>query len=81
MERFVDAGVASGRYRDANDVVHDGLRLLERIDRDEALKIAELKRAVAVGIEAADRGQTVIIPLDEVPEFLSHLGETGVPNG
>ena len=38
---------------------------------------AELIRAVGIGLAAADRGETTTITLDEVPEFLARLGETG----
>lgn len=46
FERFVQGQVASGRYRDASEVIRSGLRLLEA---DEA-RVQALKSAMDEGI-------------------------------
>jgi len=49
LEQFVEAEVASGRYRDRDAVISHGLRLLQQ-DRDEALEGIRLGLAdVAAG--------------------------------
>lgn len=38
---------------------------------------AEFRRAVEIGIAAAERKETTTITLDEVPGFLARIGKTG----
>jgi len=47
LETFVDATVASGRYRSASEVVRAALRLLEKQER-------RVERETKVSAEAAD---------------------------
>jgi antitoxin ParD1/3/4 len=49
FESFIDEQVRSGRYNNASEVVRAGLRLLEDWEELRALKLAELRRAVAEG--------------------------------
>lgn len=50
---FIQTQVASGRYKNASEVIRAGLRLLE----DEETRIADLKKAIQEGIHSgvADR--------------------------
>ena len=43
FDRFVEAQVSSGRFRDASEVVQAGLRLLEQ---EDAMEDAQLARAI-----------------------------------
>jgi antitoxin ParD1/3/4 len=56
---LVKAKVASGRYRTTSEVVREALRLLERIDPQDAAQVEALRRAWAEGADSADAG-----PLD-----------------
>jgi putative addiction module CopG family antidote len=47
--------IEAGHYPSENAVIDEALRLLE--EREEAVKLAELRRDVADGIEQADRGE------------------------
>lgn len=48
FEEFVDAKISSGRFKNASEVIHAGLRLLE----EEEAKIIALKNAISEGIES-----------------------------
>ena len=45
LERFVTDAVAQGRYRDASDVVRAGVKLLRRVETEQARLIASFERA------------------------------------
>lgn len=48
FEDFVDDKIATGRFKNASEVIRAGLRLLE----EEEIKIQQLKRAITDGIES-----------------------------
>ena len=48
FEEFVKQQIASGRYKDANEVISAGLRLLENEDH----RAAELQYAIQEGIDS-----------------------------
>lgn len=54
-EQFIRSVIEAGHYPSENAVIDEALRLLE--ERDEAAKLAELRRDIADGIEQADRGE------------------------
>ena len=62
LGRLVQGKVQSGRYLSASEVVREALRLLEERDQLRDLKLQELRKFVAVGMEQADRGE--VAPLD-----------------
>jgi len=59
LEQLVHQKVESGRYLSASEVVREALRLLEERDQLRDLKLEELRKFVAVGIEQADRGELI----------------------
>ena len=56
LQEFVDHELASGRYQSTEDIVVEGLRLLQR-DRREAME------GIKEGLAESERGEG--IPLDE----------------
>ncbi len=76
-DRIVDQLVRSGRFRDADEVVREGLRLVaeEEIDEDFGLSLDELRAAVAVGEEAMARGD--YREFSSVDDLVAHLDELG----
>ncbi|MFN7199937.1 MAG: type II toxin-antitoxin system ParD family antitoxin, partial [Bacteroidota bacterium] len=56
FEEFVDNKVASGRYKNASEVIRAGLRLLE----EEEIKFIALKKALNTGIK-------IVIAHDFIP--------------
>lgn len=61
FDRYVREAVASGRFRDAGEVVLEGLRLLEETQREEEAGLDEMRAAVREGIEDLERGDCVTV--------------------
>jgi antitoxin ParD1/3/4 len=59
LERLVQERVSSGLYNSASEVVREALRLLQERDELRQIRLQELRREIAIGIEAADRGELV----------------------
>ena len=57
LERLIHERVKSGRYHSASEVVREALRLLEDRDQLRRLRLAELRKKVAAGLESLDRGE------------------------
>jgi antitoxin ParD1/3/4 len=71
LEQLVQEKVASGSYSSASEVIREALRLLKQRDELQRLRLAELKRDIARGIEAADRGE--LLPAEQVFQELRAL--------
>jgi antitoxin ParD1/3/4 len=69
LDDFIEGGVASGRYKNASEVVRVGLRLLDQRQAEDALKLERLKEAVRVGEAALRRGEFE----DVGPDDLGHI--------
>lgn len=59
LEHFVQATVQSGRYRSANEVVHDALRLLKQQESAQTAQMSELRSTIDSGLASLDRGEGV----------------------
>jgi len=57
LEKLVRKKVASGRYNSASEVVREALRLLEEQDRLREMRLEELRKEIAVGLEQLERGE------------------------
>jgi antitoxin ParD1/3/4 len=77
LDHFVETSVLAGRYQNASEVVREGLRLLEQRDQEDALKLKHLRQAIRQGEDALARGEYRDLDVDELPEFLAGLGDTG----
>ena len=55
-EQVVRSLMQGGRYGSVDEVIDEALRLLE--ERDEQVRLDQLRREVAIGIEQAARGET-----------------------
>ncbi|MFL5053645.1 MAG: type II toxin-antitoxin system ParD family antitoxin [Microvirga sp.] len=76
LDDFIEGGVASGRYKNASEVVPDGLRLLEQRQAEDALKLERLKEAVRVAEAALQRGEFEDVGPDDLDSYLAALGAT-----
>ena len=62
LEELVNAKIQSGQYHSAGEVIREGLRLLEEKDTLRQIKFDQLRKDIAVAVEAEERGD--VAPLD-----------------
>jgi antitoxin ParD1/3/4 len=62
LEAFVQLMLDGGQYASAEQVMRDALWLLKDQADMRTLKLAELRKQIAVGLEQAERGESA--PLD-----------------
>lgn len=59
FDDFVAGLLKSGYYQTQSEILREGLRLLKEREELKQLRLAELRREIAVGGEQADRGEFV----------------------
>ena len=59
FDEFVSDLLKTGYYQTQSEVLREGLRLLKEREEVKHLRLAELRKEIAVGGEQADRGQFV----------------------
>ena len=64
LERLIEEKMASGQYNCPSEVVQEALWLLRDRETLRQIRFEELKREIALGIEASERGE--VIPAEEV---------------
>jgi antitoxin ParD1/3/4 len=75
FDRFIEAGVASGRFGNASEVVREGLRLLEQREQEDKAKLEWLRAAAKEGFDELDRGEGITFnSMDEFDAFLDQIG-------
>jgi antitoxin ParD1/3/4 len=57
LAEFVKAKVAAGRYASSSEVVREALRLMEKMERQEAEKLKLLRAAWKAGIDSGDAAE------------------------
>src|SRR5271170_2160207 len=76
FDRFIEAGITSGRFSNASEVVREGLRLLEQREQEDKAKIEWLRAAAKEGFDAADAGDYVTLNSEEeLDAFLDRVHE------
>jgi len=53
---FVEQLVVSGRYQNASEVLREGLRLVERRESEDDLRLTALREAARIGIADIEAG-------------------------
>jgi antitoxin ParD1/3/4 len=56
LANFVKAKVSAGRYTSSSEVVREALRLMEKVEQQEAEKLSFLRQAWKEGIDSGDAG-------------------------
>lgn len=59
FDKFIAQLLKTGMYQSQSEVVRDGLRLLKEREELKNLRLAELRKEIAIGSEQADRGEFV----------------------
>jgi putative addiction module CopG family antidote len=57
LANFIKTKVSGGRYSSSSAVVREALRLMEEIERQDAEKLAYLRKAWQEGIDSGDAGE------------------------
>ncbi len=57
LEKLVQEKVASGLYNSASEVVREALRLMKEQDLLKQMRLEELRKEVAFGVEQMERGE------------------------
>ncbi|MCD6527560.1 MAG: type II toxin-antitoxin system ParD family antitoxin [Desulfuromonas sp.] len=63
--------VSSGRYQNASEVLREGLRLVERIEQENAARLSALKEAIRVGEMDLEAGRYATF--ETAGELIDHL--------
>jgi len=59
FDSFIADLLKTGLYQSQSEVVREGLRLLKEREELKNLRLAELRKEIAIGSEQADRGEFV----------------------
>ena len=54
--RFVEQLVTAGRYQNASEVLREGLRLVERREAEDEMRLVALREAARIGIADIESG-------------------------
>ena len=66
MEEYVKAQVQSGQFNSSGEVIRAGLQLLQEHDALRQIRLERLRKDIAIGIEAADRGELAPLDVDAI---------------
>jgi antitoxin ParD1/3/4 len=69
FQQFVDQVIGSGRYQSADDVVSDGLRLLQERER----RLQELRAEIQPALEELNRGDFIDVEQQDLRAFFGDL--------
>lgn len=76
QEKLIETLVEAGRYRNASEVLRDGLRLVEQREAEDATKLEVLRQAARVGVDALDRGEfKEFESIEDLQAYLNDLSE------
>ena len=79
QEEMIGSLVASGRYRDAGEVLRAGIRLLERQASEDEARLQALREAADVGIADIEEGRFRTFDSKEsLRVHLSQLAENAI---
>ncbi len=82
LEEWVKAKVQSGQYNSVSEVIHYGLYLLQDQDTLRQIKLERLRKDIAAGVEAAERGEVAPLDVDDIiARGKKRLAETRAQSG
>ena len=72
---FVESLIASGRYKNASEVMRAGLRLLEQESKENEEKLSALRSLASEAFASLDRGEpTTLEGEQQLADFIGRLG-------
>lgn len=72
---FVETLVQTGRYQNASEVLREGLRLMERQEQYDAVKLGALQRAAEQGWSDLAQGRYTDVADEQLEDFIATLGQ------
>jgi antitoxin ParD1/3/4 len=76
FDRFIQAGINSGRFSNASEVVREGLRLLEQREQEDKARLKWLRAAAKEGFDQLDRGDGIEFEsMDDLDAYIDQIGE------
>ena len=76
FDRFIEAGITSGRFSNASEVVREGLRLLEQREQEDKAKLEWLRAAAKEGFDQLDRGEGIEFEsMDAFDAYIDKIAE------
>ena len=76
QSELIEHLVASGRYQNASEVLREGLRLIERRDEEESVRLEALKNAIRLGLEDLEAGRYDAVDFNEIDDYVASLGHS-----
>lgn len=73
QNEFVEKVVQSGEYQNASEAIRDALRVLQRVRREEALKLKFLRTQIKAGTDALERGEFTEVDGADLGDYLAEL--------
>src|SRR5260370_35888180 len=75
FDHFIEAGITSGRFRNASEVVREGLRLLEQREQEDQAKLEWLRGAAGAAIDSIERGDGIEFEtMDDLAGYVHRVG-------
>jgi antitoxin ParD1/3/4 len=59
LEELINQKVNSGLYHSASEVIREALRLLKEQDELRQVRLEQLRKEIAIGLEQLDRGERI----------------------
>lgn len=78
ISRRIDSLVESGRYDHPEDVLRDGLRLVEERVASDAVKLDALRKAANTGFADLEQGRFTDVPIERLSDHISRIGRDAV---
>ncbi len=73
FDQFIEAGVTSGRFSNASEVVREALRLLEQREAQDKAKLHWLRGAATDAFASIDRGEG--LEFESADDLVSYIEE------
>jgi antitoxin ParD1/3/4 len=78
ISRRIDSLVESGRFDHADDVLREGLRLVEEKADVDAAKLEALRQAADIGFADLDQGRFTEVPVEKLADHIARIGRQAI---